>query len=195
MAKSNASRPDLSPRDIQKIPNIDYKETYSPLASMNTVRMFLAIANQNNMRIMQFDIKNFPLSYLDEQLYMEQPEGFNRGDGKVNLSNPSTASNRPHAIGKFDQMLKLFNLQQASVDRCLYFNKDRTLLLATYVDDGLAAGSNDTELEQLIDHLKGNFEQKVMACESYLGSFKIIRPRNSASSKTIMWTRCSRSSA
>lgn len=168
----------LVAKGYSQIPNIDYKETYAPVASMNTVRMFLAIANQNNMRIMQFDIKTaFLYGDLDEQLYMEQPEGFNKGDGKVcklvkslyGLKQAPRNWNR-----KFDQMLKLFSLEQASVDRCLYFNKDRTLLLAIYVDDGLAAGSNDAQLEQLIDHLKSNFELKVMACESYLG-FKIVR--------------------
>lgn len=73
-------------------------------------------------------------------------------------------------------MLKIFNLEQASVDRCLYFNKDQSLLLAIYVDDGLAAGSNSKELDRLIDHLRNNFELKVMACESYLG-FEIIQDR------------------
>ena len=58
---------------------MDYKETYASVASMNTVRMFLAIANQHDMCIVQFDVKTaFLYGDLDEKLYMEQPEGKRR---------------------------------------------------------------------------------------------------------------------
>lgn len=47
----------LVAKGYTQVENIDYKETYAPVASMNTIRMFLAIANQQNMEIAQFDIK------------------------------------------------------------------------------------------------------------------------------------------
>lgn len=168
----------LVAKGFTQIENIDYKETYAPVASMNTIRMFLAIVNQESMHLMQFDVKTaFLYGDLDEQLYMEQPDGYSKGDNKVcklvkSLYGLKQAPRQWNK--KFDNFLKLFDLNQASVDRCLYFNKDRTLLLAIYVDDGLVAGKDKTQLDRLIAHLRNTFELKTSNCESFLG-FKVVR--------------------
>ena len=114
----------LVAKGYTQVPNVDYKETYSPVASMNTIRMFLATANQNRMQIIQFDIKTaFLYGDLDETLYMDQPEGYTTGDGRVcklvkSLYGLKQAPRQWNK--KFDHFLKLFNLKQASIDKCLY---------------------------------------------------------------------------
>ena len=179
----------LVAKGFTQIENVDYKETYAPVASMNTVRMFLAIANQHDMHIVQFDIKTaFLYGDLEETLFMEQPEGYVTNPNKVcklvkSLYGLKQAPRQWNK--KFDSFLKLFHLRQASIDKCLYFNDDRSLLLAIYVDDGLAAGIDRKQLDSLISHLKANFELKVMNCESYLG-FKITRNQ---SEKTLSITQ------
>lgn len=168
----------LVAKGFTQIPNIDYKETYAPVASMTTVRMFLSIANQNSMHIIQFDVKTaFLYGDLDEELYMEQPEFYKTDPNKVCklIKSLYGLKQAPRQWNKkFDSFLKYFELQQSSVDRCLYFSHDKSLLLAIYVDDGLAAGRNKEKLNKLITYLKENFELKVMDCESYLG-FEITR--------------------
>ena len=55
---------------------IDYTEVFSPVAKYNTVRFFFALAAQEELEIIQLDFKNaFLNGRLDEEIYLEQPEG------------------------------------------------------------------------------------------------------------------------
>lgn len=163
----------LVAKGYTQIENIDYKETYAPVASMNTIRLLLAVANQESMHIIQFDIKTaFLYGDLDETLYMEQPENYVKDPDKVcklvkSLYGLKQAPRQWNK--KFDQFLKLFKLQQSCVDRCVYYSDDRSLILAIYVDDGLAVGREKKKLSELMDYLKANFELKSMEAECYLG--------------------------
>ena len=56
---------------------IDYKETYSPIARLSTVRVVMNIAAQNSWQIKQLDIKTANLNAnVDADISMKQPEGF-----------------------------------------------------------------------------------------------------------------------
>ena len=56
---------------------LDYFDTYSPVSRITSIRMLIAIASLNNMEIHQMDVKTaFLNGELDEEIYMEQPEGF-----------------------------------------------------------------------------------------------------------------------
>lgn len=57
--------------------DIDFKETFSPLAHFETVRTFLALAVQLNWLVYQFDVKFvFLTRELKEEVYVTQPKGF-----------------------------------------------------------------------------------------------------------------------
>jgi hypothetical protein len=56
---------------------IDYEETFSPVARLETVRTFISIASQLKLTIYQMDVKYaFLNGYLKEEVYVEQPQGF-----------------------------------------------------------------------------------------------------------------------
>ena len=56
---------------------LDYFDTYSPVSRITSTRTLIAIASLNNMEIHQMDVKTtFLNGELDEEIYMEQPEGF-----------------------------------------------------------------------------------------------------------------------
>ena len=56
---------------------LNYFDTYSPVTRINFIRMVLAIAVLRNLEIHQIDINaSFLNGELDEEIYMEQPEGF-----------------------------------------------------------------------------------------------------------------------
>ena len=56
---------------------LDYFDTYSPVSRITSIRMLIAIASLNNMEIHHMDVKTtFLNGGLDEEIYMEQPEGF-----------------------------------------------------------------------------------------------------------------------
>ena len=168
----------LVAKGFTQIETIDYKETYAPVASMNTIRIFFAVANLRCMEIAQFDIKTaFLYGDLEEEIYMDYPDGYPNPENKVCRLTKSLYGLKQAPRNwnkKFDKFLQQFNLEQANIDKCLYFNNDRSLLLALYVDDGLIAAKDKKQLTSLIKYLQSNFEMKVMNCEAYLG-FKIIR--------------------
>jgi len=59
---------------------LDYNETYAPVANIITVRTLLAISIHKNYFLFQLDVKTaFLNGFLDEEIYMEQPEGFIQG--------------------------------------------------------------------------------------------------------------------
>ncbi|KAH9670700.1 hypothetical protein KPL70_017080 [Citrus sinensis] len=56
---------------------IDYFNTYAPVARLTSIRVLFAIASLNNLYVHQMDVKTaFLNGDLDEEIYMEQPEGF-----------------------------------------------------------------------------------------------------------------------
>nr|GEZ58555.1 putative retrotransposon Ty1-copia subclass protein [Tanacetum cinerariifolium] len=62
---------------------VDYEETFSPVADIRAIRILISIAAYYDNKIWQMDIKTtFLNGYLDEDIYMVQPEDF------VNLNHP-----------------------------------------------------------------------------------------------------------
>ncbi|GKF00269.1 retrotransposon protein, putative, ty1-copia subclass, partial [Tanacetum coccineum] len=56
---------------------IDYEETFSLVADIRAIRILIAIVAFYDYEIWQMDVKTaFLNGYLNEEVYMEQPEGF-----------------------------------------------------------------------------------------------------------------------
>ncbi|GJS55960.1 pentatricopeptide repeat-containing protein [Tanacetum coccineum] len=56
---------------------VDYKETFSPVADIRAIRILISIVAYYDYEIWQMDVKTtFLNGYLDEDIYMVQPEGF-----------------------------------------------------------------------------------------------------------------------
>ena len=59
----------------------DFDETFAPVARMEAIRMFLAYACHKRFKVYQMDVKSaFLNGNLEEEVYMEQPEGFSLTD-------------------------------------------------------------------------------------------------------------------
>ena len=56
---------------------IDYFDTYAPVAMLTSIKVLFTIASLNNLYVHQMDVKiAFLNGDLDEEIYIEQPEGF-----------------------------------------------------------------------------------------------------------------------
>lgn len=66
-----------------KIEGVDFEETFALVARMEAIKMFLAFAFSRGFKIYQMDVKStFLNGELKEEVYMEQPEGFDLTTGK-----------------------------------------------------------------------------------------------------------------
>ncbi|GKB16914.1 retrotransposon protein, putative, ty1-copia subclass [Tanacetum coccineum] len=60
-----------------EIYRVDYEEMFSPIADIRAIRILIAIAVFYDYEIWQMDVKTaFLNGYIDEDIYMVQPEGF-----------------------------------------------------------------------------------------------------------------------
>ena len=56
---------------------IDYKETFGPVARLESIQIFLAYAAHKNFDVYQMDVKCALLNgELEETIYVDQPLGF-----------------------------------------------------------------------------------------------------------------------
>jgi hypothetical protein len=63
---------------------IDYDETFSAVARYDPIRTLLVVAASRNMKLKHFDVKTaFLYGELEEELFLEQPEGFDDGSGRL----------------------------------------------------------------------------------------------------------------
>jgi hypothetical protein len=63
---------------------IDFTETFAPVAKYTSLRLLFGIAVQLDLHILQLDIKTaFLYGDLQEETYMDQPEGFSVGQNLV----------------------------------------------------------------------------------------------------------------
>ncbi|PKI71448.1 hypothetical protein CRG98_008121 [Punica granatum] len=57
--------------------DLNYFDTYAPVARMTSIRVFMALASIHKLHVHQMDVKTaFLNGDLEEEVYMEQPEGF-----------------------------------------------------------------------------------------------------------------------
>ena len=100
---------------------VDYSDTFSPVAKMTAVRLFISLAATNHWPLFQLDIKNvFLHGDFQEEVYMEQPPGFvAQGElGKVCRLRKSLygLKQSPRAwFGKFSQAVEVFALRKSKL--------------------------------------------------------------------------------
>ena len=67
----------LVARGFTQKPGIDFYETFSPVARLAIIRSVIVVAAQKKWKIIQLDIKSaFLNGKLDNEIYVEQPQGF-----------------------------------------------------------------------------------------------------------------------
>ena len=154
---------------------IDYEETFSPVMRYDSIRTILSVAASEDLEMIQFDVKTaFLHGDLEEQIFMVQPEGFQTEDGKVCLLLKSLygLKQAPRCWNKkFTSFLEEFKLKATDADPCVFVStgKEKKIILALYVDDGICCCSDREVLDKLVKALKTAFEIMVGDCSCFVG--------------------------
>ncbi|KAJ9547192.1 hypothetical protein OSB04_019735 [Centaurea solstitialis] len=165
---------------------IDYDETFSPVAMLKSIRILMAISAYFNYEIWQMDVKTaFLNGKLTEDVYMEQPEGFEdpKNPNKVckllksiyGLKQASRSWNL-----HFDERIKEFGFAKSEFEPCVYtkFSGSIVTFLVLYVDDILLIGNNVPTLQSVKEWLSKCFQMKDLGEAAYILGIKIYRNRS-----------------
>nr|GEV13772.1 hypothetical protein [Tanacetum cinerariifolium] len=150
---------------------IDYEETFSPVADIRAIRILIDIAVFYDYEIWQMDVKTaFLNGYLNEEVYMEQPEGF------VSQKYPDRVCKLKRSIYRlkqasrqwnkwFDDEIKRFGFSQNRDDPCVYVKASRSYVnvLILYVDDICIMRNNIPMLQdRLIGICQSAYIEKIL---------------------------------
>ena len=71
---------------FSQVEGVDYEERFTPVARYSSIRTILALVAQMGWKIHQMYVKNaFLNGVVEEEIYIEQPEGFETYDGKTHV--------------------------------------------------------------------------------------------------------------
>ena len=147
---------------------IDYFDTYAPVARITSIRILFALASIHKLFVHQMDVKTaFLNGDLNEEVYMEQPEGFilPGNERKVcklikSLYGLKQAPKQWHE--KFDSVILSYDFKHNSADKCIYskFTDKYGVLVCLYVDDMLIFGTNMIGINETKEYLSSMFKMK-----------------------------------
>lgn len=171
---------------------IDFDEIFSPVVKMTSIRAILGLAAKLDLEIEQLDVKTaFLHGDLEEEIYMEQPEGFEE-PGKEHLVCRLKKSlyglkQAPRQwYKKFDSFMTQHNFKKTSADHCVFvknYENGESIILLLYVDDMLIVGKDKIKIAALKKALSKSFAMKDLGAVKRILGMKITRDR----SKRMLW--------
>jgi hypothetical protein len=159
-------------RGFEQREGIDYHETFASVVKPMSYKAIFAIAAAMDYHIEQMDVKTaFLYGKIDEDIWVQQPEGFNDDSGRAYKLNKALyglkQSPRIWYQTLSDYLTKL-GFQPVHADVGI-FVKDLTYI-AVYVDDLLIVGPNMDEITTVKKQLSERFQMSDLGpCYHYLG--------------------------
>ena len=145
--------------------------------------MLIAIAVLHNLDIHQMDVKTaFLNGELNEEIYMEQPEGFivKNQEHKVcklvkSLYGLKQAPKQWHE--KFDSVMIKDGFTINECDKCVFTKTvgNACIIVCLYVDDMLILGTNIEIIKSTKRMLSNSFDMKDLGVTDVILGIKIIR--------------------
>ncbi|GJV45927.1 retrovirus-related pol polyprotein from transposon TNT 1-94 [Tanacetum coccineum] len=162
---------------------IDFEESFTSVARLEAINIFLAFAAHMNMVVYQMDVKTVFLNgNLREEVYVSQPDGF------VDLDNPNHVYKLKKALYGLKQaprawydMLSSFLISQdfskGLVDPTLFIHKEgkELLLVQVYVDDIIFAASTPELCDLFAKIMCSKFKMSMMGKISFFLGLQIFQ--------------------
>nr|GEZ57261.1 putative ribonuclease H-like domain-containing protein [Tanacetum cinerariifolium] len=140
---------------------IDYFETFSPVAKIDTIRVLFFIAANKGWPLHQFDMKNaFLHGELKEEVYMDPPSGIcGKFESKRSVS--------------FEEIL----IWTEAVSSSLVWQGKLVTCLIIYVDDMIITGNDEEKMTRLRTNLFKEFEMKDLGRLKYFLGIEVLRTK------------------
>ncbi|KAG8927105.1 hypothetical protein FRC01_008017 [Tulasnella sp. 417] len=174
-------------KGYEQVPGLDFTETFAPVARYESIRTLLAMATLKDWHVHQMDVKTaFLNGDIEEEIYIEQPEGFKSGNNKVCKLNKALygLKQAPRQWNKkiHQALIDLgFSCSKADTGIYIYQRQDEgekePMFIILYVDDVTLIAQNLTLLKSIKKKLANKFEMTDLGeISQYLG-IRITRDR------------------
>ena len=165
---------------------VDYQETFAPVAKLNTVRVLLSLAANQDWPLLQFDVKNaFLHGDLTEEVYMDPPPGIPKySDTKMVCKLKKALYKLKLSLrawfGRFTKSMRNFGYKQSNSDNTLFLKHKRGKITALiiYVDDLVVTGDDHEEISILQQYLASVFEMKQLGDLKYFLGIEVARSKH-----------------
>ena len=171
-------------RGFTQIKGVDYDEVFAPTARSTSFRIVLCLAVKRSMECKQYDVETAYLNGLiKEDIYIEQPEGFVKGDKVCKLK--KAIYGLKQAGREWNTMITKFfkerNFRASESDACLFFKRceGRLIIILLYVDDLIVAADSGKDISDTVADLKERFKIKELGDLSFYLGVKLERDKNS----------------
>jgi hypothetical protein len=146
---------------------IDYNETFAPVARLDIIRTLIALAAQKRWKLFHMDVKSaFLNGVLKEEVYVEQPEGFevkNAGHKVYKLKKALYGLKQaPRAwYSEIHAYLSMCKFKRSISEATLYIRSDlegNLIIVLIYVDDIVYTGSSGRLLSEFKREMMQRYE-------------------------------------
>jgi hypothetical protein len=178
----------LCARGFTQKHGIDYNETFAPVLKYKSLRILLSLAAVRDYEIKQMDVETaFLNGTLEEQCFMEVPEGFDYGGDKdliVQLLKSLYGTKQASHVWNVDvnKFIISTGFRRLSSDTCMYVKTSKNgniIILSIFVDDIVIAydTSDSKEWEAIKQLFMNKYKMKDLGNANFILGMKIIRDR------------------
>ena len=165
---------------------IDYSETFSPVAKLNTIKVLLSLAANLDWPLHQLDVKNaFLHGNFDEKVYMEVLPGYT---GYIKTKIVCKLERALYGVkqsprvwfGPFSSAMRKYGYRQSNSDHTLFLKhrQSRVTTLIVYVDDMIITGDDAEEISRLQEQFFVEFEMKHLGGLKYFLGIEVARSKS-----------------
>jgi hypothetical protein len=157
---------------------IDYDEVFAPVARLDTVRLLIALAADKGWEMHHLDVKSaFLNGDLQEEVYVQQPEGFVKTGSEPQVLKLKKALYGLHQAprawnAKLDVTLTSLGFVRSPSEPAIYIRRSDSsqLIVGVYVDDLVITGPHKGEICKFKKEMAAEFKMSDLGLlRCYLG--------------------------